>query len=1447
MNRFVTLLLLLGSFIVAKATLPALPFVPVAPAQSEEYITVPPAVLNDTIPPVITCPPNDTITLGPGGCDTVYSYSVTAFDSLTEITPLQLLGQASGDTFHVGTTINTFVALDTAGNTAGCSFTVTVLPATNELICLDTVELYLGVDCWVSPAAAELLSLPYGCTEGYTVESDQTLPLGNGPWVPAFFDDADRDKLYEVRVTNPVSNSRCWAKVRISDTIPPTLECPEINVPCALPTEHLQPDFLKDTLGIAAGMPTLIENCPGNGSLTFVDVENDLPCDSPGTVTGTLLRFWTAVDASNNVATCVQTINRHRSLDDVLLPADITVSCGAGREQPASAGAPYVEIGMRQYSLLAAPLCEITATYSDSIETLDCDGTYRIHRSWIIEDMCRPDSTPVTGTQLIDVEDSQGPGFQCALDTTLTISASDCRGTIDLPDILVTDSCSYVTQVVAYWTIDGEPDSLTATLADFPGNDLAQPDTLAVFDTVPNFPVGTTSILYVATDACGNTASCELTLRVLDDMPPEALCDSFQTVYVDVKGVASLSAGLLNNGSSDACSDVYFKVLRAETGQCDTLPNLPNDLVNICCADVGDTLLAILRVYDVPVPAGMVADTFAAGHFSACAVPVRVLDDNPPHCEAPDDVTVFCEAFDSTLAAYGSILPSCNVDSMATETDYELFDTLCRQGTIIRTFSVFDTAGQTGQCVQHIIVQNVQNYFVRFPDDLVVNMCDTSGNYGTPELYGIGCEKMAIDYQEQVFTMVPDACFQIERTWTIFNWCTYDPNKPLVIVPNPNPNPVSTHPDNLPGPVVSAPGTDAPWNPTVVKISAADPAPTDYSVFWMADANGYQYKQVIKVIDLEIPVIEDCPAGQLVFVDSSMNDFSLWNANYSVSTGNPDQDLCEGSVTLGMTATDACFGADLGVDFILFLDLDDDGSQETVVSSTDLPSAGTVYFNNANTPNYSGGVPRSFDNRPVAANEKYQFAIVSSTGNRRISAQVVWNTPAAPSNNVLPQLPLGNHRIQWTVYDGCGNESTCVYDFRVESSTGTCAPTELTVGGVIETESNAPVANVAVSLDGTHPNLPTFNYFDLTDASGAFDFMVPTNASYTVTPLRDDDDLNGVSTFDLLLINKHVLGLQHLNSPYKIIAADANHSNSVTTFDIVEFRKLILGLYQQLPSNTSWRFVPKDYLFADPDNPFLNGFPELEAVTNLLPGNLPVHNFIGIKIGDVNGNVNPGLISQVPDDRSGTTAYFDLPDQTVRAGDLISVPVEAAGVLAGFQWTLSFTGLEMLDLIPGPGLSAQNFAVFANEHAMTASWDGDGRPGFTLRFRALQSGRLSQMLDLSSRITRAEAYDGALLPMPVALRYDGNAVHAAGFEVFQNRPNPFSGATTVGFYLPQAKTVHLTLYDAAGRLLFSQTRDYTAGFQSVELNNGVFGDATGLLYYQLETDTDRAVRKMLRL
>jgi hypothetical protein len=84
----------------------------------------------DPTPPVISCPSNITVYLpmNSTATSTVVNYTApTGTDNCANVTTTQTAGLASGASFPVGTTTNTFTATDAVGNTASCSFTVTVL------------------------------------------------------------------------------------------------------------------------------------------------------------------------------------------------------------------------------------------------------------------------------------------------------------------------------------------------------------------------------------------------------------------------------------------------------------------------------------------------------------------------------------------------------------------------------------------------------------------------------------------------------------------------------------------------------------------------------------------------------------------------------------------------------------------------------------------------------------------------------------------------------------------------------------------------------------------------------------------------------------------------------------------------------------------------------------------------------------------------------------------------------------------------------------------------------------------------------------------------------------------------------------------------------------------------------------------------------------------------
>jgi hypothetical protein len=430
--------------------------------------------------------------------------------------------------------------------------------------------------------------------------------------------------------------------------------------------------------------------------------------------------------------------------------------------------------------------------------------------------------------------------------------------------------------------------------------------------------------------------------------------------------------------------------------------------------------------------------------------------------------------------------------------------------------------------------------------------------------------------------------------------------------------------------------------------------------------------------------------------------------------------------------------------------------------------------------------------------------------------------------------------VQVWLEDAAGNADFCIaYVDPQPNIVGCPSGTTATVAGALTTGTQG-VEQASVEITGT----PNVNLTQTTGDNGAFTFpAVPLNSNVTVTPTKDDNPLNGVTTYDLVLISKHILGLEPLNTPYKMIAADANRSGSITTFDIVEFRKLILGIYSELPNNTSWRFVNKSFTFPNPSNPFQGTIPENISIPSL-SADMMVNNFEGVKIGDVNGTAIANSL-QSADERTASTMLFDVQDQMVKAGEIFTVNFKGAEKVQGYQFTMNFNGLEVMDIAGSGDIKAENFGVF--QDALTTSVDGESNE-FAVTFRATKAGQLSNMLGVSSRVTKAEAYSLANNRMDVAFRFNGtngSTISGVGFELYQNQPNPFVNKTFIGFHLPEATSATLRIFDETGRMVFSQNGAFAKGYNTISVDRALI-NTTGVLYYTLETATDSATKKMIQ-
>ena len=397
--------------------------------------------------------------------------------------------------------------------------------------------------------------------------------------------------------------------------------------------------------------------------------------------------------------------------------------------------------------------------------------------------------------------------------------------------------------------------------------------------------------------------------------------------------------------------------------------------------------------------------------------------------------------------------------------------------------------------------------------------------------------------------------------------------------------------------------------------------------------------------------------------------------------------------------------------------------------------------------------------------------------------------------------------------------------------------------GEIATEENLKVKDVAVNiaLPSCSGSCTNYNHSVLTSA-----VEVVTNTEYnysqcvcnscstiTITPSKNDNHINGVSTFDLVLMSKHILGIEPIVSPYKLIAADASKDGQITVFDIVETRKLILGIYTEFPNNNSWRFVDFDYVFPIPNNPFAFAFPEVKTVVNQIP---TYANFVAIKVGDLNKNA---VVNSKPANLPTTSIAWEIQSASAK-GHTLLVPIRYTGaeMLEAIQLGLRFDTdkLKLKGTVIGevPGFLLENFNLAETDKGIIkANWVlwADAlqiKPGqvlFYLNFEvkdALPEDAAS-LLQLDDNLMENIAWRTD--DQEFSLQYQAQGKTSALPEMLQNEvfsvrcfPNPGSGFAQFGINTRQGGKYRVSLNDAAGQRLLLQDLHFAGpGEQTLQL------------------------------
>ena len=1227
-----------------------------------------------------------------------------------------------------------------------------------SMACNDHVNISLGPSCAATitydlileDGDNPILCLPNG-PQAFVV----TVMGTNGQPIPTSPDvtDANIGQTLSVKVKHWSTGNNCWSTISIEDKMPPILTCPpDTTVACSEPTSIA-----------LLGLPG-VQDC-SNFTLSNTDFTQTFGCNDP---VSTITRTFFVVDEYDNQSSCNQVISfAQNDVTDIVFPPNLddieapALDCSNPNTDPIYTGFPTINGS----EITSGSPCSFGVVYND-FDIDVCDGTHKIIRTWTVADWCTGDV--LTETQIITIKDDQGPTINCPNDVTVnTNSPVSCTGSVMLPEATVSDNCSSTINVTV-------------------NTPLGQINTNG--GLLNNLSLGNYILIYTATDGCGNQSSCNMQLTVVDGTSPTMVCDEITTITLNATGTAYVPANVFDDGSYDNCCFDGFEVRRMEAG-CGVSATF-GSTVKLCCEDVGATVQVELQASD------------CAGNTNSCMVEVIVEDKVDPTIVCPPNITLECtdDANDITLIGEPIANDACSFDTVTVVVNDNTNQ--CGTGTITRAFTVVDLYGNNASCTQTITVVDVTPIAVVFPDDYTITGCNGGAGlhpdslpapFDYPEVFGDDCELVAYNFDDQLFTVAPPACFKIVRDWTIINWCEYNPNA---------------------------------------------------GVF----TGIYTSQQILTVMDNEAPTLT-CPDDQIVqiFSNDCFTDLALPTANADdcsdvidititsdFGNGNgPFYDIAPGEYSAVYLATDGCGNSSsCSIDISVV-----DGKKPTPYCKDGL----VISLMNTNPPMVD-----------IWANDFDEGSFDNCAGDVQISFSADVNITSL----TFTCDDIGENPIQMWVTDAVGNQDFCETFVIIQDNMGICSNnnTPLVASGTIQNDLGYNVEFVTVDVnDGI--NAPV-----TTAADGTFNFdNLSLGSDYTVTPEKNMNPLNGVTTLDLVQIQRHILGISPMTSPYRLIAADANRSNSLSTLDLVELQQMILLINLEFPNNTSWRFIDADYEFLNPANPFAEDFPEVYNINNMA-NDMENINFIAIKVGDANGNAIANNLMEADDRNTEDELTFVVDDRAFAAGEQVRIDFTAQDFsdILGYQFTINFdyNSLDFIDYEAGalPNLGEGNFGFrFLEEGKITTSWhdvevnnlDADAVL-FSLIFQAKTNESLNNTLEITSDLTTAEAYseDGDLYN--VVIQFAGQHGISFSTRLLENYPNPFNDATTIRYYLAEAQSLALTVANASGQVVYTQQLDGNKGENQILIHKKDL-PATGVFWYTIQTKDELLSGKMIAL
>ncbi len=1442
---------------------------------------------------IMDCPSNIQVYLGPGACGATVFYTMAPQGLCGQepiISQLDGTGLTSGGFFPIGITTLEFMISDQLGYSEACSFTIEVIeyPEVIELACNDILHVSVELGCVARITPDMLLEgSHYGCWDHYIITfADPSVQFSNGELIAG----PHIGKYLEACITEPVSGNYCCTQLLIEDKLPPELVCSDITLECtdavtphAIPHYPVAPGTIVTYIGGNQYRVNTIDNC-GPTIISYTDQEQLYMCD--GIYSRIITRTWTATDPSGNTATCQETIYQLRgTIDQFVFPGDTTIYCGNSCIRPDRTPDPACIGG------ISGPFCgTFFSGYTDKIIEY-CGASYAVRRDWSLVDWCNS-SNIIHRTQIIRVEDNQPPVMICP---EVILGPSDfgkCGAQLTLTPPPATDACGSdpLTYVLR----------LNGQIVDPTGGQFI----------LPQLSIGQYIITWEVRDDCGNLATCQSTLDLYDNTPPVAYCDKHTVIAINNQhpmGVALLPATTLDDGSFDNCGPVTFRARRMTScinfdWTTNGMSHQPDGLINdhdrgtlfgafvpvSCCDASQDFILVELEVRDLQ------------GNVNYCMVEVEVQDKQAPIVQCAPDISVSCQFWfdpndldDPNNRIFGTVVDgflfpqsarqpivindpgntqlqqphvwgidgyardncNLNLNIRVTVLDDCSGDDLPANAPpgaiklVQRRFTATDPAGRVGFCIQNIWVINYDPFYINnanpndptddviWPADQEITHCGVPDTI-YPVILNDACAQIGINLKERRFEQIDGACVKILRDWTIIDWCQYNTQtqsgiwKYTQVVK-----------------ITDTSGAHFPdCNTSVRKYCTLDKEVTEVTnqAFQTSCFVHLNYSKRIEDIcsntiryDVKLfapnsnqPIVVVAPRDVVMNPDGTFDltmntkeSPNLTLRQYGLEYNNPLIPLEHYKVL--WTVTSGCGMVTTCEDRIRL----EDCKKPTPVcinglSTVPMPSTGsvTIWAKDFNA--------SSFDNCTHENQLRYSFSGTAYQPFRTYTCEDI--------------LALGVQMpVQVWVWDNFNNNDYCTTTIVFTDPSGVCGLPNGGVSGLVTTPgNNHTVAHVGISLLSGGEMYGSF----MTTEDGSFQFpVVPAEQMYTLEADRNDNPKNGVSTLDLVRLQKHLLGSEPFTTPYHYIAADANSSGGVSAIDLVEIRKLILGIYDVFPKSPSWRFIPEDFDFIDPYHPW----PFEETATFMLDENGKIEDFKGIKIGDLNQSVNAHLDRLQP--RSAGLITLHVTNRYMTAGEIAEVEIhldEDGQRLIGGQWSLLLDDLKLLQISPmADGLREEMWHV--DGPAIRFAWtpvEATAPSGIVrLTVQALHTGHLRDRISLDHKVLVSEMYNEEEETFDLRLRWDAEDVAWIAEEVtlHQNRPNPWGDETIIPFEIPQAGEVALSITNAVGEEILLMTNEFAAGMQQFTIRND--GWPQGLYYYTIRTGDVQLTKTMLIL